>query len=106
MTTAPTHLPPVSFHQHPTAMPVHPAMTHPHGMRVWRTLPAARSPDISIPVPAMITADPNIARPGRHNAPFNDVSRRVYSDHNLLAIGACKPKGRYKQGIRNYSTHR
>jgi hypothetical protein len=106
MATAPSCLPPVSFHQYPTTLPVYPAMTHPYGVRVWWTLPAAGSPDISIPVPAMITADPNIARTGRCNAPFNYLSRRVYFDYHLLPIGAGKPKGCYQQGIRNYSVHR
>src|ERR1700722_19254252 len=80
-------------------------MTHPHRVRVWRTFPTAGSPDISMPVPSVITADPYIATPRRNSAPFDDLSRRVYSNHNLFAIGTSKPERCYQQGIRNYSAH-
>jgi hypothetical protein len=74
-------------------------------MFMWRTVPASGSPDIGMPVPAVIAADPYIARSRRNPALFNDLSWRVYSNHNLFAIGTSKPKRCYKQGIRNYSAH-
>ena len=105
MAAAPSQLPPVAFHQHPAAISVDPTMTHPHRMLVWRTIPAAGNPNVSIPVPSVITADPYITRSRCGYALFNDLSWRVYSNHNLFAVGTNKPKRCYKQGIRNYFTH-
>src|SRR5271163_67680 len=51
-------LPPVSFHQHPAAMAMDPAMRDPTGAGMRRMVPAAGSPHVVGPVPAVVAADP------------------------------------------------
>jgi len=77
MTTAPSYLPPAAFHEHITSTTVNPAVTHPNGVRMWRTLPAARSPDIGISVPLVVATDPDITTTGSGHPPFNNVSGRA-----------------------------
>jgi hypothetical protein len=60
-------LPPSSFDEDVTVMPVLPAGSHPDSMRTRWNLPAARFPNKGIAVPAMIAADPDMpgTRPRR-----------------------------------------
>jgi hypothetical protein len=76
MTTAPSYLPPVAFHQHIPPMPVNPAMAHPNGVGMWWTLPAAGRPDVRVSVPLMVSTDPDIARTGRCDSCLNNLSGR------------------------------
>jgi len=76
-------LSPVTLDHDPAVMTVNPAMGYPARVRVWGTIPAARNPDITGTIPAMVTIYPDVfgARPWA--ARFNDGSGRSNVDHNL-----------------------
>jgi len=96
-----THfLAPVSFNEDVATMAVNPAMAHPDGMRPGRLFPAAWRPDVGIAVPLVITADPNVARTGRGNSCFDDLSGRPHPHDYFLSLNRTEANRYGKQSGR------
>ena len=55
---------PASFNQNPTLVMMDPVIRYPHRMRMRRTLPAPRHPDVTVTVPSVIAIDPSNSCPG------------------------------------------
>ena len=77
-------LTPMPFHQHPSAMPMHPSMRNPVCVGTRGHFPSSRSPNIRSSVPSVITGYPNIASTWRRHPRLNHRTRRRHSNHNLL----------------------
>lgn len=75
------------FNQHPATMPVDVAMRNPVSVWTRGQFPSSRDPGVSRAVPAVIAANPDIARARRYDSRFNYGARRRHSNHNLLAEG-------------------
>ncbi len=59
-------------------MPMHPTMRNPVRMRMRRTFPAARNPDIPMPIPTVIAINPDKLRTRRNRTMFDNRGRRSY----------------------------
>jgi hypothetical protein len=89
-------LSPVTFHQHPAAMAMHPMMTHPYRVLMRRTLPTARRPHVALAIPAVIPPDPHESPLRRRAGTLNDRGR--WPDTNVyLRKGSGRKKGKRKQ---------
>ena len=64
-------------------MAMNPMVPNPARMRMGRTLPAARNPNIVVAVPALVTVNPYKSRLRRHAAIFNYVRWGAYANRNL-----------------------
>jgi hypothetical protein len=73
------------FDQHPSTVPVDPAMRNPVSVRTRGQFPFSGDPSISSSVPAVITGYPDVARTWRYQPPLNHGTRRRHSNDNLLA---------------------
>jgi len=90
----------VSFYQHIAAMLVDPFVCHPSCVRMWGPLPATRYPHISIAVPPVITANPDITFAGSYRPGFDNGGGGSDFHHNVgteCARGQKQPKCRTKQ---------
>ena len=54
-------LPPVPFHEHPSATTMHPMVANPYGVFARRPIIVAGHPHVAIAVPAMISVHPDIS---------------------------------------------
>jgi hypothetical protein len=105
MNAAPAHLLPVTFHEHIASIPVDPAVAYPNGVGMWRTLPAARRPDVCISVPLMISTDPHIARTGRNDSRLINVPGRSDLYYDFFGMNRSNAHRYRKQRGGQQSTH-
>jgi len=75
----PSELAPVTFNQNPFAVPMLPAMSHPHRVVMGGTFPAAGGPDIVVAFPAVIAGDPNKSALRRIATTFSDRGWRTFT---------------------------
>ena len=71
------------FDQHPFSVAVNPFVRHPVPTWLWRTIPAAGSPNIVVALPAVVAINPHESLLRRPTAFFNDWGRGANADHNL-----------------------
>ncbi len=76
-------------------MPMLPAMVNPASTAPRRRCPSACIPGVSIPVPPMISALPNITWTGRHAPRLYDRNRRCNPNHYLR--GGCTESERTRE---------
>ena len=76
-------LSPAAFDEDPAVVAMRPARGYPDCVRTWRDVPAARLPNVGAPVPAVITADPDVIPAGTYYAMFNNGAGRGYLNYNL-----------------------
>jgi hypothetical protein len=69
-------LTPAAFHKNVLAAAMLPPRSDPHSVRAWRRFPSACLPGVSITVPPVISADPDMLPAGTDAAMFHDSSRR------------------------------
>jgi hypothetical protein len=79
----------MSFDENPAAMAAHPAMRDPAGAAAGRCFPPAWYPDVGIPIPPVITANPDkvSTRPG--NGPLHYGDWRGDANHHFSPHPAC-----------------
>jgi hypothetical protein len=92
-------LPPVPFHQHPSAVAVHPVVCNPNGVRMWRLNPNTATPYIAVSIPVVIARLPNPSRMRAGRACLDNGGRGPDANHNL------SKRGRGKQSKRKQSCH-
>jgi hypothetical protein len=73
----------VSFDEDPAIVAVDPVMGYPVCAGMWRTVPAARDPDVAGAIPAVISVDPNKAALWRWGTALNDRCRWADANHKL-----------------------
>jgi len=83
-------------------MAMFPAMGHPVGMTMGRTVPAARHPDIAGAIPAMVATDPFVFGAGARAASLDDGGGRSYTDHDLRKRGSRQQSGSKQQSWKKF----
>ena len=81
------NLPPVTFDKHPTIVSMSPPRSYPACMSMRRRFPPARSPDVSISFPTVITADPHVRAAGPRTSMLHHYMWRMGPDHYLCRMG-------------------
>lgn len=74
-------LSPVPFIKDPAPISSHVAGRYPNDTGAWRTHPLSSYPHISITIPTLISANPNVSS-ARRVADYTDSNRRGWSDAN------------------------
>lgn len=68
-------------------MAMAPARSYPDCMRMRWTVPTAGFPHIAIPIPAVITRDPNVVPARPYASALYNCSRRPYPDNDFRRSG-------------------
>jgi len=71
---------PVPFDPEPAVAVVPPLSLYPDGAGVGAPLPVARDPDVTVPVPPVVSADPDELRPRSHTFDLDYGNRRRHAD--------------------------
>jgi hypothetical protein len=87
-----------------TAMPMLPAMINPASAGPRRRCPSACIPGVSVPVPAMIPALPNITWTGRYAPALDYRNRRCNPNHNFRA-GTERERSGENQPKQSFTQH-
>ena len=78
-----TLLPPTPLNQHPAIASSFPPMGFPSSVRMWRQLPTASHPNVPVPIPIVITGDPDVV-PARTCAPMlHNSGRRSHPNNHF-----------------------
>jgi hypothetical protein len=86
----------VAFHQHPSAVAMHPAMRHPNRMRMRRRSPDSATPHIAVPIPVIVTRLPNPSCVRGRTIVLTMRRRRAHANI-YLGIGSRRKQSRRKQ---------
>src|SRR5262249_14193813 len=76
-------LAPMTFNQDPSTVALSPVTRYPLRVRVWSYNVAAGNPDISVPIPTMISASPDVSSMRWWSRTFNNNRGRGHTNNNL-----------------------
>lgn len=100
-----SRLAPTPLNKNVAAPAVNPAVRNPAGVRTWRLFPPAGIPGVGIAIPAMVPANPHIARTGCRSPRFDYSYGWPYLNHNFGGRGAKGQRSRKNQSDQTLINH-
>ena len=80
-------LPPMTFRIHIPVMAVRVSGGNPYGMDAWRPFPPARLPGVSIAIPAVVSADPDVLPAWPSGTMLADANRGTKLNYDFRMSG-------------------